>query len=90
MTTPVTAEPAEHFADLKSFRVHSWEAGTGHPVLLHGGGRAPGQPSGLRPGLEPDGHRVDAQHHRHPRRVHPAVKLSQACSHQTIKGAIQP
>ena len=37
--TETTAEVAEHFVDLKKYRVHYWEAGSGRPlVLLHGGG----------------------------------------------------
>jgi len=39
MTETVTDAPAEHFVDLKKHRIHYWEAGAGHPVLLlHGGG----------------------------------------------------
>ena len=39
MTETATVAPAEHFVDLKKYRVHYWEAGAGHPViLLHGGG----------------------------------------------------
>jgi len=39
MTETVTEAPTEHFAQLNQYRVHYWEAGAGHPViLLHGGG----------------------------------------------------
>jgi 2-hydroxy-6-oxonona-2,4-dienedioate hydrolase len=39
MTETVTDAPAEHYIDLKKYRIHYWEAGAGHPVLLlHGGG----------------------------------------------------
>ena len=39
-----------------------------------GGRRAPGQPDGLRPELEPAGHVIGAQHDHRPRRIHQAVR----------------
>lgn len=39
MTETATDAPTEHVVELDKYRVHYWEAGAGHPVvLLHGGG----------------------------------------------------
>lgn len=58
---PLTAERTSRFVQTKNFRIHYYEAGEGHPVvLLHGSGAGATGWSNFRPNIEAlgAGHRV--------------------------------